>query len=167
MLKTLVKLQIKLALLPAKVAFKIVKKVLGGADPTRPASSYSSPPPTPPPPPDPPPSPLDLQVDPQQVIDRIKEVDENIMFIDVRQATEVAGGMIEGALHIPTQDLPRRLDEELGDSKDAEIFVYCAAGIRSLDAVMFMREKGFTNVLSLGGGIAHWQADGGDVVVPE
>jgi rhodanese-related sulfurtransferase len=99
------------------------------------------------------------------VIDRVKKGEGGFLFIDVRQPAEVASGMIEGALLIPTQDLPRRL-EELED-KDAEIFVYCASGVRSLDAAMFMREKGFGNTLSLGGGIAHWQADGGEIVVPD
>lgn len=165
MLKTLVKLQLKLALLPAKIAWKVIQKVTGRGGEASPPSSYQPPPSTPRPPTDPTPSPFDLQVDPQKVIDRLKEGEEGFMLIDVRQPAEIANGMIAGAMHIPTQDLPRRIEEL--DDKEQEIFVYCASGVRSLDAAMFLREKGFGNTLSLAGGIAHWQADGGEVVVPD
>jgi len=166
MLKTLVKLQLKLAFLPARIAWKVFQKVTGRGGAEGPSSSsYAAPPATPQPPIKPSPSPFDLQVDPQAVIDRVQGGEEGLVIIDVRQAAEVATGMIQGAMHIPTQDLPRRI-EELDDAA-AEIFVYCASGVRSLDAAMFLREKGFDKALSLAGGIAHWQSDGGAVVIPD
>jgi len=106
-------------------------------------------------------SPFDVQIDPSSVIQRVKD-GETLTFLDVRQAQELsATGMIAGALHIPSQDLPRRMDEL---DKGSELFVYCAAGVRSLDAVMFLREKGFEQAWSLGGGLPHWEQDGGALV---
>jgi len=161
MIRTLVKLQLKLAFLPLKVVVKVAQVVLGRGDRSGGPASVRSAPPPPVPPSDGSASPFDVQVDPGRILTRLAEGDE-FVFVDVRQATELAdGGMIEGALHIPTQDLPRRLGEL---DSERETIVYCAAGVRSLDAVMFMREKGFDNAWSLGGGLPHWQADGGVVI---
>jgi len=162
-IKTLVKLQLKLALLPARIAFGVVRKVLG-RDGGSSAEAAPAPPPPPKPYTEPGPSPFDLQVDPGKIISRMAEGDE-FVFVDVRQAAEVAAsGRIPHAVHIPTQDLPRRADEL---DKDAEVILYCAAGARSLDAAMFLKEKGFERVWSLGGGLPHWQADGGPVALEE
>lgn len=162
-----IKLPFKLAFLPLRIARKAAKIVLsssgtqasgqasGGS-----AGARSAPPP---PPERSGPSPFDVQVDPGAVIRRMQD-GESFTFIDVRQAQELAAtGVIENALHIPSQDLPRRIEEL---DSEAETFVYCAAGVRSLDAVMFLREKGFENAWSLGGGLPHWQQDGGEVVSP-
>ncbi len=161
-----VKLPFKLALLPLRVARKVSRKLCSSAgacdakaNPGSEAtfgSGYSSEPET-----AHSPSPFDVQVDPSSVIRRVSE-GEDLTFLDVRQAAELsATGMIEGALHIPSQDLPRRMEEL---DKGTELFVYCAAGVRSLDAVMFLREKGFEQAWSLGGGLPHWEQDGGGLV---
>ena len=164
MIRSLVKLQFKLAILPLRVARILVKKVLearreaprptsfdfGAVEPTpqaAPASAETSP--------------LDFQIDPSDVLRRVSG-GESLVFVDVRQAEELAAtGMIEGALHIPTQDLPRRMSEI---DPEGEVFVYCAAGVRSLDATVFLREKGYSRAWSLGGGLPHWEQDGGQVV---
>ncbi|MEE2828236.1 MAG: rhodanese-like domain-containing protein [Myxococcota bacterium] len=160
-----IKLPFKLAFLPLRVIKKISKLVLGSEErgTTGGAGAWTSgsgsPPPSPPEPSGS--SPFEVQVDPGSVIERMK-AGETFTFIDVRQAQELAAtGVIADALHIPTQDLPRRIEEL---DREAEIFVYCAAGVRSLDAVIFLREKGFENAWSLGGGLPHWQQDGGEVV---
>jgi len=161
-----VKLPFKLALLPLRVARKVSRVLCnsGGACDAKAESSSAAPvaggqrddsevAPGP--------SPFDVQIDPSSVIQRVKE-GEALLFLDVRQAAELsATGMIEGALHIPSQDLPRRMEEL---DKGSELFVYCAAGVRSLDAVMFLREKGFEQAWSLGGGLPHWEQDGGALV---
>ncbi len=162
MLKPIVKFAVRVATKPARMAIALVKSRFFG-DPPDVGASTSRPPPPPPRPPSEPagPSPFEVQVDPGAILRRI-EGGEAFTFVDVRQAAELAAtGIIEGALHIPTQDLPRRVDEL---PRDAELVLYCAAGVRSLDAAMFLREKGFASVWSLGGGLPHWEADGGKVV---
>ncbi len=160
-IKSLIKVSLKLAFLPLGVPLKIVRKLRARRKPASawkpPVSSGAASAPDE----DLGPSPFEVQVDPSALIQRMGQGEE-MLFIDVRQADELAQtGMIEGAVHIPTQDLPHRLDEL---DKDAETVLYCAAGVRSLDAALFLREKGFANVWSLGGGLPHWEHDGGTVV---
>lgn len=163
MLKPLIKLVVRIATKPARVAYGLLKSRLFGDDSAVGGSGRQ---PAPPPPPRAPtepagPSPFAVQLDPGSVLERIGK-GEVFTFVDVRQSAELAAtGMIEGALHIPTQDLPRRVEEL---PRDTELVLYCAAGVRSLDAAMFLREKGYELAWSLGGGLPHWEADGGKVV---
>ena len=167
---SLLKLPIKAALLPARLSFVVARglarRILrrgrsgspGGPDSGAWASSSAS---SAAPPEPPPPQSMDVEIDPTEVLERMKD-GQKVVFIDVRQVPELAAsGMIEGAMHIPSQDLPHRLESL---DPDCETVVYCAAGMRSLDAVMFLREKGFEHSWSLVGGLPHWQADGGNVV---
>ncbi len=163
MLKPLIKLAVRVATKPSRVVFGLLKSRLFGDESTVGDFGSGAPPTTsaqaPPGPTGP--SPFEVQLDPGLVLKRIED-GEVFTFVDVRQSAELAAtGMIEGALHIPTQDLPRRAEEL---PRDTELVLYCAAGVRSLDAAMFLREKGYDAAWSLGGGLPHWQADGGKVV---
>ena len=63
--------------------------------------------------------------------------------LDVREPQEWASGHLKGALHIP---LGRLLStpEALKELKSSEpIVVYCQHGIRSLNAMRYLREQGF------------------------
>ena len=105
----LVKLQVKLALLPARTAIRLARQFRGSDSrhEARPYSSGSQP--APPPPIDI--EPVGLEVAPSEVMKRLEAGDEFVL-IDVRQAQELAnGGLIEGSLHIPSQDLPHRIDD--------------------------------------------------------
>lgn len=162
MLKPIAKLAVRIATKPARVVLGLLKARLFGDDGDVGGARPAPPPPPPRPPAQPAgPSPFDVQVDPGAILKRM-EGGEEFTFVDVRQSAELAAsGVIEGALHIPTQDLPRRVDDL---PKDGSLILYCAAGVRSLDATMFLREKGFESAWSLGGGLPHWEADGGAIV---
>ena len=54
---------------------------------------------------------------------------------------------------IPLNDLPRRV-HELDSSR--EIVVYCHSGVRSGQAVQFLKTLGFRKVKNLTGGIDAW-----------
>jgi len=69
--------------------------------------------------------------------------------IDVRTPDEYAEGRYRGAINIPVDELPRRLDS-IG-KKDAPVVVYCASGGRSAVAESILRSRGFTDVLNAGG----------------
>jgi rhodanese-related sulfurtransferase len=88
---------------------------------------------------------------------------DDAIVLDVRTPGEFAGGFIEGAvnLDIKAADFERKLDS-LDKSKD--YLVYCAVGGRSSRASDLMRQKGFTSVRSLDGGIEAWEADGLPVI---
>lgn len=69
--------------------------------------------------------------------------------IDVRTPGEFASGAYPGAVNIPLDELPGRL-EELG-AKDREIVVYCASGARSSYAQRILMQEGFQNIENGGG----------------
>ena len=154
----LVKLQIKLTLLPAKAALRLARKCAGASDTndTRQSATASSTQTAPAAP-----STNELEVDASELM-KVLEAGEEVVLIDVRQAQELAnGGLIAGSVHIPSQDLPHRIEDL---DKDRATIVYCHLGSRSMDAAMFLREKGFLDVRSLGGGIVGWESDGGSIV---
>ena len=74
--------------------------------------------------------------------------------LDVRQPEEFEESHIDGCTLIPLGELGDRASEL---SKDDDIVAYCAAGVRSLQAVMLLKQLGFKRVRSLEGGIAAWQ----------
>ncbi len=78
------------------------------------------------------------------------------VFLDVRTPTERSGQQIKGSLHIPVNELSRRVTE-LNKYKDKEIIVYCRSGSRSLNAAATLKKNGF-NIANLKGGLIGWNA---------
>ena len=73
--------------------------------------------------------------------------------LDIRQPHEYQIVRLEDG-QLVTQEL---VDEILANwEKDTPIVCYCHHGNRSLQATMFFRQQGFTNVRSMKGGIEQW-----------
>jgi phage shock protein E len=68
--------------------------------------------------------------------------------LDVRTPSEFATGHLAGAINIPLDDLPRRVDELKG--KEAPVVVYCRSGARSAAATRVLKSKGLVDVHDLG-----------------
>ncbi|SDM12061.1 rhodanese-like domain-containing protein [Sediminibacillus halophilus] len=83
------------------------------------------------------------------------EQGENISLIDVREEEEVANGMIEGAVHIPLQEIPEAVESL---DKQMEYVLICHSGMRSMNAAIFMQEEGFV-VRNLVGGMMKWDGE--------
>lgn len=83
------------------------------------------------------------------------DADEDITLLDCRLPREHAVAQINGAILIPMQELPQRV-EELDDYLDRKLVVFCHAGVRSMKVAMFLRERGFEDVWSMAGGIDLW-----------
>lgn len=79
------------------------------------------------------------------------EQPKSFVLVDVREPEEFAESKIEGCILIPLGELMSRAENELR-KEDAHI-IYCAHGVRSLQAVMGLRSLGFMNCKSLRGGI--------------
>ena len=71
--------------------------------------------------------------------------------VDVRTDAEWAAGHYADALHIPIQQLPRRLPQEVQDRSVALLF-YCRTGHRAAIAARIAQELGYTNVSYLAEG---------------
>ncbi|MBC8002922.1 MAG: hypothetical protein H7X97_10080 [Opitutaceae bacterium] len=78
--------------------------------------------------------------------------------LDVRELEEHEIAHLPGARLIPVGQIPFRL-AELADWKDRDIVVYCHHGVRSLHAVEFLRQAGFTRLKNLAGGIDAWSLE--------
>lgn len=79
------------------------------------------------------------------------------LMIDVREAHELANGMIEGAIHIPMNDVPARL-EEFTSHQEQTVVLICRSGKRSAQVGQFMEHVGFKDVINLDGGMNDWAA---------
>ncbi len=73
--------------------------------------------------------------------------------LDVRRATEFAGGHIPGAINIAHTRLASRLDEV---PRDKQLVVNCRSGKRSARAASLLQRRGFRPV-NLKGGILAWE----------
>lgn len=80
---------------------------------------------------------------------------EHFVFIDCREQHEHDLVRIEGANLIPMSEFPSRM-AELEQHKDSDIIVHCHHGGRSLNVVMWLKDQGFQNPLSMAGGIDQW-----------
>lgn len=76
-----------------------------------------------------------------------------VQVIDVREPQEVAICRLPDSQVIPLRQIPTAIDEL---DKEALTVVHCHHGSRSAQAVMFMRQQGFTRVTNLEGGIDAW-----------
>lgn len=76
-----------------------------------------------------------------------------IRLLDVRQAEELEIAHIEGATHIPLNELPARLGEL---DPQQPIAALCHHGVRSEMAGRLLERNGFTQVAHLSGGIDAW-----------
>ena len=88
--------------------------------------------------------------------------DPGVQLIDVRTAGEVEErGIIESdnQMLLPIEEFIAMKDMWPQD-KDEEIIIYCGTGHRSTIAMTVMWMYGYTDVRSMKGGLAEWQADG-------
>jgi rhodanese-related sulfurtransferase len=84
---------------------------------------------------------------------------ERFHFIDVREDGEFAVDRIAGTRHIGRGVLERDI-ETLIPGKDEPIVLYCGGGFRSALAADNLQRMGYSNVLSMDGGIRAWREAG-------
>jgi rhodanese-related sulfurtransferase len=80
---------------------------------------------------------------------------EGLAVLDVREPVEWQHGHIDGALHIPMNELPSRLDE----LPDEQLLVVCKVGGRSARVVGWLVQQG-REAVNLDGGMLDWEAAG-------
>ncbi len=93
--------------------------------------------------------------------ERIDRGKNPILMLDVREEDEFRGhlGHIEGAYHIPLDEMEERMDE-LTSFKHSEIITICRSGGRSLTAAAKLINEAFEDVKSLRGGMIAWNSRG-------
>lgn len=112
------------------------------------------------------PEPVEIQV-PQLSPTELKSQSASTLcplWLDVREQYEwnqvrVPTTAQRTVLHIPMNDLPKRLEEL---PKEEKILVFCAHGSRSQSVAAWLIEQGY-QAQNLAGGITQWAVQGGDV----
>jgi rhodanese-related sulfurtransferase len=87
---------------------------------------------------------------------------ERFAFVDVREDDEFAVDHARGARHIGRGVLERDIEALIPD-KDAPIVLYCGGGFRSALAAESLQKMGYTQVVSMDGGMRAWREAGYDV----
>lgn len=86
--------------------------------------------------------------------DQLKREIDDVTLVDVREPEEYEESRIEGCTLIPLGEITQRAEKEL--HKSANIVLYCAHGMRSMQALMALKQMGYEKLRSLEGGIAAW-----------
>lgn len=87
------------------------------------------------------------------------------MLIDIREPQEHADGVASGAKLLPMRQLAARLAEIPNDPK-RPVLLICRTQNRSSATLKFLREKGYTNVRFVQGGMSEWTKRGWPLVSP-
>ena len=84
---------------------------------------------------------------------------EKFLLIDVREESEYAKDHLPGAIHLGKGIIERDIEERAPDT-NATMILYCGGGFRSALAADNLQKMGYTNVISMDGGIRVWREKG-------
>jgi len=87
----------------------------------------------------------------------------NIKVVDVREPDEFEIARVTGTLLMPLSTLPQKFTDL---DPNQQYYLSCKAGVRSMKALLFLREQGFKYLKSVKGGISAW-SDEIDPSVPK
>lgn len=84
---------------------------------------------------------------------------EKFVLIDVREESEFAKDHVPGAIHLGKGILERDIEERVADPT-TPLVLYCGGGFRSALAADNLQKMGYTNILSMDGGMRGWREKG-------
>lgn len=84
---------------------------------------------------------------------------ERLTIVDVREESEYGRDHIPGAIHLGRGILERDIEQRYPDPT-GELILYCGGGFRSALAADNLQKMGYTNVISMDGGIRDWRQHG-------
>jgi rhodanese-related sulfurtransferase len=101
---------------------------------------------------------------------RVRETDVNevkarldrgdkLLLVDVREESEFAKDHLPGAIHLGKGIIERDIEARVSEL-NTEIILYCGGGFRSALAADNLQKMGYTNVISMDGGIRDWREKG-------
>ena len=88
-------------------------------------------------------------------LNELREDNNKIQIIDVRDDTERDHAFIKGTIHMKLTEIANRY-KELDKNKD--IFVMCHTGTRSQAVCKWLKAQGYQNCVNVLGGIDAWAA---------
>jgi rhodanese-related sulfurtransferase len=84
---------------------------------------------------------------------------EKFTLVDVREESEYAKDHLPGAIHLGKGVIERDIEESVPDLA-TPLILYCGGGFRSALAADNLQKMGYTNVLSMDGGVRGWREKG-------
>jgi rhodanese-related sulfurtransferase len=84
---------------------------------------------------------------------------EKFMLVDVREESEFAKDHLPGAIHLGKGVIERDIEARVPEL-NTELVLYCGGGFRSALAADNLQKMGYTNVISMDGGIRDWREKG-------
>jgi rhodanese-related sulfurtransferase len=84
---------------------------------------------------------------------------DKFLLIDVREESEFAQDHLPSAVHLGKGVIERDIEGCIPDL-GAEMILYCGGGFRSALAADNLQKMGYTNVISMDGGIRGWREKG-------
>jgi len=81
---------------------------------------------------------------------------EKFLLVDVREESEFAKDHLPGAVHLGKGVIERDIEQRVPDL-DTPMVLYCGGGFRSALAADNLQKMGYTNVISMDGGIRAWR----------
>ena len=88
---------------------------------------------------------------------------DKFLLVDVREESEYAKDHLPGAVHMGKGVIERDIEMRVPDL-NTEMILYCGGGFRSALAADNLQKMGYTNVISMDGGIRQWREKGYPVV---
>lgn len=86
---------------------------------------------------------------------RFLQEKQEAIIIDVRENNEWNAGHINGAIHIPLNEIEERISE-LMRYKNNQLILQCRSGGRSMKAIDILKKSGFNNLKNMDGGLNEW-----------
>lgn len=84
---------------------------------------------------------------------------ENFLLVDVREESEYAKDHLPGAVHLGKGVIERDVEARVPDT-GTPMILYCGGGFRSALAADNLQKMGYSNVMSMDGGIREWREKG-------
>jgi rhodanese-related sulfurtransferase len=84
---------------------------------------------------------------------------DKFLLVDVREESEYAKDHLPGAIHLGKGVIERDIETHVPDL-NKEMVLYCGGGFRSVLAADNLQKMGYTNVISMDGGIRGWREKG-------
>lgn len=81
---------------------------------------------------------------------------DKFTLVDVREESEFTKDHLPGAIHLGKGIIERDIEARVPDPK-TELVLYCGGGFRSALAADNLQKMGYTNVMSMDGGIREWR----------
>lgn len=96
------------------------------------------------------------ELTPREAADLLQAKPADTILLDVREPMELELASVQGALHIPMNEIPARLDEI---DKSKTIVCLCHSGGRSGQVAAFLEHRGYPSVINILGGIHGWSLE--------